>query len=32
MIESIKGIATRDMPLAYASMLLQGEAGHARWN
>jgi len=27
MIESIKGIATRDMPLAYASMLLQGEAG-----
>jgi carboxyl-terminal processing protease len=27
MIESIKGIATRDMPLAYAAMLLQGEAG-----
>ena len=27
MIESIKGIATRDMPLAYASLLLQGEAG-----
>ncbi len=27
MIESIKGIATRDMPLAYASMLLQGESG-----
>ncbi|MGO9257224.1 MAG: S41 family peptidase [Bryobacteraceae bacterium] len=27
MIESIKGIATRDMPLAYASMLMQGEAG-----
>src|SRR6185369_9124582 len=27
MIESIKGIATRDMPLAYATMLLQGEAG-----
>jgi carboxyl-terminal processing protease len=27
MIESIKGIATRDMPLAYASMLLQGEPG-----
>ena len=26
MIESIKGIATRDMPLAYASMLLQGES------
>lgn len=25
MIESIKGISTRDMPLAYASMLLQGE-------
>ena len=25
MIESIKGIATRDMPLAYANMLLQGE-------
>lgn len=27
MIESIKGIATRDMPLAYAGMLLQGESG-----
>jgi carboxyl-terminal processing protease len=27
MIESIKGISTRDMPLAYASMLLQGEVG-----
>src|SRR3982751_1404251 len=27
MIESIKGIATRDMPLAYASLLLQGEVG-----
>ena len=27
MIETIKGIATRDMPLAYASMLLQGDAG-----
>jgi carboxyl-terminal processing protease len=27
MIESIKGIATRDMPLAFASMLLQGDAG-----
>src|SRR3954447_7913781 len=27
MIESIKGVATRDMPLAYASMLLQGESG-----
>jgi carboxyl-terminal processing protease len=27
MIESIKGIATRDMPLAYASMLLQGDTG-----
>ena len=26
MIESIKGIATRDMPLAYAYMLLQGES------
>jgi carboxyl-terminal processing protease len=25
MIESIKGIGTRDMPLAYASLLLQGE-------
>jgi carboxyl-terminal processing protease len=27
MIESIKGIATRDMPLAYADMLLEGEPG-----
>lgn len=27
MIESIKGIATRDMPLAYASLLLQGKPG-----
>jgi len=27
MIESIKGIATRDMPLAYASILLAGDAG-----
>jgi carboxyl-terminal processing protease len=27
MIESIKGISTRDMPLAYASLLLQGDAG-----
>jgi carboxyl-terminal processing protease len=27
MIESIKGIATRDMPLAYASLLLQGDPG-----
>lgn len=27
MIESIKGVATRDMPLAYASLLLEGEAG-----
>jgi len=27
MIETIKGIATRDMPLAYASLLLQGDAG-----
>jgi carboxyl-terminal processing protease len=26
MIESIKGVATRDMPLAYAYMLLQGDA------
>jgi carboxyl-terminal processing protease len=26
MIESIKGVATRDMPLAYAGLLLQGEA------
>jgi carboxyl-terminal processing protease len=27
MIESIKDIATRDMPLAYADLLLQGDAG-----
>jgi carboxyl-terminal processing protease len=27
MIESIKGVATRDMPLAYANMLLEGDAG-----
>jgi carboxyl-terminal processing protease len=27
MIESIKGIATRDMPLAYANVLLQGANG-----
>lgn len=27
MIESIKGIATRDMPLAYAELLLQGAPG-----
>src|SRR5581483_3201973 len=27
MIESVKGIGTRDMPLAYANMLLQGESG-----
>jgi len=27
MIESIGGVATRDMPLAYASMLLQGDSG-----
>ena len=27
MIESIKGVGTRDMPLAYASLLLQGETG-----
>jgi carboxyl-terminal processing protease len=26
-IESIKGISTRDMPLAYASLLLEGAAG-----
>jgi carboxyl-terminal processing protease len=26
MIESIKGISTRDMPLAYAAILLQGES------
>jgi carboxyl-terminal processing protease len=29
MIESIGGVATRDMPLAYANMLLQGESGTA---
>ena len=29
MVETIKGIATRDMPLAYANLLLQGEAGSA---
>jgi carboxyl-terminal processing protease len=27
MIESIKDVATRDMPLAYAGLLLKGEAG-----
>ncbi len=27
LIESIKGVATRDMPLAYANMMLQGDAG-----
>jgi carboxyl-terminal processing protease len=27
MIESIRGVATRDMPLAYAEMLLQGKPG-----
>jgi carboxyl-terminal processing protease len=27
MIESIQGVATRDMPLAYASMLLEGDPG-----
>jgi carboxyl-terminal processing protease len=27
MIESIRGIATRDMPLAYANLLLQGKPG-----
>ena len=27
MIETIKGIATRDMPLAYAGLLLEGEPG-----
>ena len=27
MIESIGGVATRDMPLAYAGMLLRGESG-----
>ncbi len=27
MIETIKGVATRDMPLAYASLLLRGQVG-----
>jgi len=27
MVETIKGIATRDMPLAYANLLLEGEPG-----
>jgi carboxyl-terminal processing protease len=27
MVESIRGIATRDMPLAYAEMLMQGKPG-----
>lgn len=27
MIESIQGVATRDMPLAYANLLLQGDPG-----
>lgn len=27
MIEAIKGVSTRDMPLAYADMLLKGDAG-----
>ena len=27
MLESIKGVATRDMPLAYAELLLKGDAG-----
>src|SRR5579871_5923929 len=27
MLETINGVATRDMPLAYASMLLQGDSG-----
>jgi len=27
MVESIKGVATRDMPLAYAELLLKGDAG-----
>ena len=27
MLESIKGIATRDMPLAYANLLLRGQPG-----
>ncbi len=29
MIESIKGITTRDMPLAYARMMLEGDLGEA---
>ncbi len=29
MIESIKGISTRDMPLAYANLLLEGDPGTA---
>ena len=29
MLESIKGIATRDMPLAYARLLLKGQPGSA---
>ena len=29
MIESIKGITTRDMPLAYAQLLLEGESGQS---
>src|SRR6202167_1163117 len=28
MLESIKGIATRDMPLAYANLLLRGQPGN----
>jgi carboxyl-terminal processing protease len=27
MVETIKGVSTRDMPLAYAEMLLEGDAG-----
>ncbi len=27
MIETIGGVATRDMPLAYAKQLLRGESG-----
>ncbi|MDQ6700610.1 MAG: S41 family peptidase, partial [Acidobacteriota bacterium] len=29
MIETIKGVATRDMPLAYANLLLRGQPGSA---
>ena len=29
MLETINGVATRDMPLAYASLLMQGEPGTA---